>query len=154
MSIGPAPHPVVAVGIVCFRDMDVLLIRRGKPPRTGEWSIPGGRVEFGETLLATAARELREETGIEAQGFAHVETLDGLFTSRTSGVLHSHYVLVDYVARWLSGEPRAGDDATEARFVPLAEIGRMDLWAETRRVIDKAHAMLQRGDAGISGLPA
>lgn len=141
MTIAPVRQPVIAVGIICFRDSEVLLIRRGKPPRAGEWSIPGGRVEFGETLLAAAARELHEETGIVAQDFAHVETLDGLFRSRSTGELHSHYVLVDFVARWSAGEPRAGDDATEARFFKVVEIQAMDLWEETRRVIARAQKM-------------
>lgn len=151
MTAEPARHPVVAVGIICFREAEVLLIRRGKPPRAGEWSIPGGRVEFGETLLAAASRELREETGIEARGFAHVETLEGLFSSRTTGQLHSHYVLVDFVARWQSGEVRAGDDAAEARFFSLGEVAAMDLWEETRRVIARAWTLSGAGEPRPGG---
>jgi 8-oxo-dGTP diphosphatase len=131
--------PVPAVGVVCLRagaDGDeVLLIRRGKPPRRGEWSLPGGRLEFGERLEAAALRELAEETGVEAQLTGLIEVLDGLFPDG-----ERHYVLIDYAARWIAGEPRAGDDATEARFWPLSEIGALGLWSETRRVILKAAA--------------
>ena len=111
----------------------MLLIRRGKPPREGEWSLPGGRVEWGETVEAAALRELAEETGVEAQLTGLIAVVDGLFP----GADH-HYVLIDYAARWIAGEPRAGDDAVEARFFPLAQVGALGLWSETVRIIDLA----------------
>src|SRR4051812_1689023 len=95
-------RPVPCVGVVCLRDGDVLLIRRGKAPRAGEWSIPGGRLEWGETAEAAALRELSEEAGVEAETLGLLDVVDGLFGEDT------HYVLIDYAARWRSGEPVAG----------------------------------------------
>ena len=123
--------PVPAVGVVCLRGDEVLLIRRGKPPLEGSWSLPGGRIEWGERAADAALRELSEETGVEADLIGLIDVVDGLFGER-------HYVLVDYAARWVSGEPQAGDDATDARFWPLAEIGGLGLWEETVRIIEMA----------------
>ena len=122
-------RPVPAVGIVCLRGLEVLLIRRGKPPLAGAWSLPGGRVEWGETLVEAALRELAEETGVEAELLGLVDVVDGRFSPDT------HYVLIDYAARWIAGIPRAGDDAREAAFHPVADLSRLALWAETERVI-------------------
>ena len=129
----PLPAPVPAAGVVCLRGDTVLLVRRGRPPRMGEWSLPGGRIEPGERAIDAALRELREETGVEAEITGLIDVVDGLFPE--SG---RHYVLIDYAARWLSGEPVAGDDAAEARFVALNEIEALVDWPETRRVIRMA----------------
>ena len=127
------PAPVPAVGVVCIRGDEVLLIRRGKPPRQGEWSLPGGRIEPGERAMDAGLRELREETGVEAEIVGLIDVVDGLFPEAGR-----HYVLIDYAARWTEGEPVAGDDALEARFVPLDEAEAMLDWSETRRVIREA----------------
>lgn len=103
-----------AVGVVCWRDDDVLLIRRGRAPRKGEWSIPGGKVDRGESLHDAARRELFEETGIRAE-------IGGLIAVYEIIEPEFHYVLIDYAAKWLSGEAVADDDAAEARFMPLEE---------------------------------
>nr|WP_026172935.1 NUDIX hydrolase [Asticcacaulis benevestitus] len=103
-----------AVGVVCWRGEEVLLIKRGRAPRMGDWSIPGGKVNRGESLQDAALRELYEETGVVAEIgplLAVYEIIEPQF----------HYVLIDYVANWKSGEARAGDDAAEARFVSLDE---------------------------------
>lgn len=131
--ITPLPAPVPCVGVVCLRGDAVLLIRRGTPPRQGEWSLPGGRIEPGERVVDAALRELREETGVEARITGLVDVVDGLFPEAGR-----HYVLIDYAAEWVSGEPVAGDDALEARFVALAQIGTLIDWPETRRVIRMA----------------
>ena len=133
-----ARRPVPAVGVVCLRGDDVLLIRRGSPPRLGEWSLPGGRLEWGEVLEAAALRELREETGVEAELLGLIDVVDGWFPATAPGDEDRHYVLVDYAARWLSGEPRAGDDAARAAFHPLSQIGALGLWSETIRIIQAA----------------
>lgn len=131
MSPTPMPAlPVPAVGIVCLRGDSVLLIRRGKPPRMGEWSLPGGRIEPGEKAVDAALRELKEETGVTARITGLLDVVDGIFPEAGR-----HYVLIDYAAEWLSGEPVAGDDALEARFVPLSEVEALIDWSETRRII-------------------
>src|SRR5690606_16518957 len=128
--------PTPAVGVVCLKGDEVLLIRRGTPPRQGEWSLPGGRIEPGERLAAAALRELREETGVEAELIGLVDVVDGLFPEAGR-----HYVLIDYAARWTAGEPVAGDDAAEAAFLPFDEaLARVD-WQETRRIIRQARRM-------------
>lgn len=127
--------PVPAVGVVCLRGQEVLLIRRGKPPRVGEWSLPGGRIEPGERATDAALRELVEETGITARITGLIDVVDRLFSE--AGL---HYVLIDYAAEWLSGEPVAGDDALEARFVPLDRVEALIDWSETRRIIAVATA--------------
>jgi len=129
------PAPVPAVGVVCLRGGAVLLVRRGRPPRQGEWSLPGGRIEPGERAVDAALRELREETGVEAEITGLIDVVDGLFPEAGR-----HYVLIDYAARWLSGEPVAGDDAVEARFVALDAVEALVDWPETRRVIRMAAA--------------
>lgn len=126
-------RPVPAVGVICLRGDEVLLIRRGTPPRIGEWSLPGGRIESGERAADAALRELREETGVEARLTGLVDVVDGLFPD-----LGLHYVLIDFAAEWLAGEPVAGDDADEARFIPIAEARQCVGWSETRRIIDIA----------------
>lgn len=128
-------NPVPAVGVVCLRGDCVLLIRRGTPPRAGEWSLPGGRIEPGERAMDAALRELREETGVEAEITGLIDVVDGLFPEAGR-----HYLLIDYAARWVSGEPVAGDDALEARFVALDEVDGLIDWSETRRVIRMAAA--------------
>lgn len=135
------PFPVPCVGVVCLRDGEVLLIRRGREPRMGEWSLPGGRIEPGERAVDAALRELREETGVEAEILGLVDVVDGLFPEHGR-----HYVLIDYAARWIGGEPTAGDDAAEAAFVSVEEALRRVDWDETRRIIAMA-ALVEASDA-------
>lgn len=120
----PVLRPTPCVGVVCWRDDEVLLIRRGRAPRLGEWSIPGGKVEWGEPLACAALRELREETGVDAELAGLIEVYEIIEPD-------FHYVLVDYAARWLGGDVVAADDADEARFMPfevaLAAVDRDDL---------------------------
>lgn len=127
--------PVPAVGVVCLKNDHVLLIRRGKPPRQGEWSLPGGRIEPGERAVDAALRELLEETGVVARIGGLVDVVDGLFPE--SG---KHYVLIDYWAEWQSGIVQAGDDAAEARFFCVNDALAKVSWEETRRIIRQAVA--------------
>ncbi|MBC7669002.1 MAG: NUDIX hydrolase [Gemmatimonadaceae bacterium] len=129
--------PVPTVGVICLRDDQVLLIKRGTAPRLGQWSLPGGRLERGETTRAGALRELAEETGVEAVLLGLVDVVDGLFTSRTTGETTRHYLMIDYAARWVAGDPVAGDDAAEARFFTLAEALAAVEWDVTRAVIEQ-----------------
>lgn len=132
-------RPIAAVGVVCLRGDDVLLIRRGKPPREGEWSLPGGRIEWGERAEDAALRELKEETGCDAQIIALVDVVNAILRrSAANAPPWGHYVLIDYVARWTSCEPTPGDDAREARFFSPQEIRALNLWSETLRVMERA----------------
>ena len=123
------------VGVVCFRDDHVLLIKRGKAPRYGQWSIPGGRIEAGESEIHAAQRELCEETSILARSFTKIETLKVDFGS-------GPYRLHDYAAIWVSGDPVAGDDAIEAEFVPISEIDNRIEWSETQRIIREGYEIV------------
>ena len=135
-------RPVPAVGVVCVRGEEVLLIRRGTPPRQGEWSLPGGRVEPGEPVREAALRELKEETSVDAVLVDLVDVVDAVFQNRAGDLITRHYVLIDFVARWQSGEPTAGDDAADARFFHLSDLALLELWDETLRVIDAAAGRL------------
>lgn len=149
MSDHPPPRaPIAAVGVVCLRGDAVLLIRRGSPPLEDHWSLPGGRIEWGERAADAALRELKEETGCDAKLIALIDVVDGLMSRSTpaEGELPwAHYVLIDFAAHWTAGEPQPGDDAREARFFSRAEIDDLGLWRETLRVIDAARVMAKRG---------
>lgn len=143
----PPRRPVAGAGVICFRGDEVLLVKRGQPPLEGRWSIPGGRIEWGERAADAALRELKEETGCDAELLGLVDVVDALLTNsgaETDAPPWGHYVLIDFAARWVAGEPRAGDDASEARFFAPAAIAPLGLWAETLRVIEAARAMAQR----------
>jgi len=140
---GPATI-TLGVGLVVWRGEDVLLIRRGKPPFEGQWSIPGGRVEPGEPLHAAALRELDEETGTKAE-------IAGLIDVFESFGPHGHFVMVDYAARWLSGDPRAGDDALEARFMSRNDALHALSWDKTRQALDRSRAVLGQNPAANPG---
>jgi len=148
MTQAPLPsderrRPSIGVGAVVLKrngaGVEVLLIRRGKPPRAGEWSIPGGRQEWGESVRETAEREILEETGVTVGGLKLLDVVDGI--SRANGGVTAHWTLVDFRADWVAGEARPGDDAIEAKWVPVSEIGRYDLWTETQRIIAAAVAL-------------
>ncbi len=139
-------RPIVGVGVIVFKGADVLLVRRGKPPRAGEWSIPGGAQELGETVAEAAVREIREETGLEINVQGLVDVVDLIRPSddpNRAGIRH-HYTLVDLVATWSAGDPVAGDDVTEARWIPAEDVAELGLWAETVRVISLARTILDR----------
>jgi 8-oxo-dGTP diphosphatase len=114
--------PEVAVGAVCVRDDALLLVRRGRGPAAGEWSVPGGRVERGETLREAVVRETFEETGLEVvvdQFLGWVERIDDEY----------HHVILDFVVTALdpAQTPVAGDDAAEAMWVDLTELSDLRL---------------------------
>jgi ADP-ribose pyrophosphatase YjhB (NUDIX family) len=141
MSTFPAPlKPVVGVGVVIIKGTDVLMIKRGHPPREGEWSIPGGHQELGETVRETALREVMEETGLTIANLRLVDVVDA-FGKHPDGSLRTQWTLVDFRADWVAGEPEAGGDAADALWVPFEKIGSLGLWSETVRVITAAVAM-------------
>jgi 8-oxo-dGTP diphosphatase len=141
-SSGSVAWPIVGVGAVVWNEKrEVVLIRRDQPPRRGDWSIPGGRVEWGETLRDAILREVKEETGLKVEIVAPIETVDSITRDETGAVV-VHYVLVDFVARAVSGLLQAGSDAADARFVPFAALGDYQLWSETQRIIEKSAGLL------------
>ncbi len=127
-------RPLVGVGVVAIKDGRVLLIRRAKPPRAGRWSLPGGRQRLGETVRETARRELHEETGVEAEVTALLDVVDSI-TRDDEGAIAYHYTLIDFLAEWRGGAPRAGGDATEALWADPEDLGSYELWDETLRLI-------------------
>ena len=119
-------RPWIGIGCVVLRGPEVLLVRRARPPLMGEWSIPGGTQELGETTEDAARRELREEAGVEV-GPLRIAYALAVVDRDTAGRVRFHYTILDYCARWLSGEPVAGDDAAEARFFPPEALPRLGL---------------------------
>ena len=140
-------RPLVGVGVVVLKGAPgagrVLLIRRGKPPRKGTWSLPGGRQRHGETVRDAARREVREETGLEVEVTALLDVVDSLTRDASGGVAY-HYTLVDFLAEWRGGEPQAGDDAAEVLWADPRDLEAYTLWDETLRII--ALALEKRGD--------
>jgi len=137
--------PIAAVGVVCLRGDEVLLIRRGTPPLEDRWSLPGGRIEWGERAADAALRELKEETACDGDLVGLIDVVDALLTRSVDAAEPpwGHYVLIDYAVRWRAGEPRAGDDARDARFFAPAELAGLGLWSETSRIIEAGRALLQ-----------
>jgi 8-oxo-dGTP diphosphatase len=113
------PSPALAVGAIVIHDDSLLMVRRGREPNKGLWSVPGGRVEAGEYLSDALRREVREETGID------IEVGDLLGILEWAG--DEHFVILDYLAHPLDdATPRASDDAVEARWVPLRDVAKLD----------------------------
>lgn len=114
-------HPEICVGAVAVTAGRLLLIQRGTPPEAGQWSLPGGRVELGETLAEAIVREVNEETGLDVlcgEPLGWVERIGE----------HHHFVIVDFtVTAPDPGQLRAGTDAADARWVPLWEVSELDL---------------------------
>ncbi len=127
-------RPLIGVGVVVFKDDRVLLIRRGKPPREGQWSLPGGRQRLGERIVATARREVAEEAGIEVEIGPLLDVVDSI-SRDDKGAVQYHYTLVDLLAEWRSGEARAGHDAAAVTWADPLDLASYDLWKETERII-------------------
>ena len=130
-------RPIVGVGVVVWHGERVLLVQRGKPPRAGHWSLPGGAQQLGETVAQAARREVMEEVGLEVALGDIVATVD-LIERDPDDRVRYHYTLVDFVAEAPSATLRPGSDAADARWFSLAEIEPLGLWAETVRVIKLA----------------
>jgi ADP-ribose pyrophosphatase YjhB (NUDIX family) len=134
-------RPIVGIGIVVLKGDSVLLVRRGKPPAVGSWTLPGGAQDLGETCEAAARRELEEETGLRV-GALHLAANVDSIRHDDAGRVQYHYTIIDYACRWESGEPMAGTDVTEAAWVPMDRLREYNLWNEAYRVIDIARGLV------------
>jgi 8-oxo-dGTP diphosphatase len=130
-------RPIVGVGVVVWYGDRVLLVRRGKPPRVGHWSLPGGAQQLGETVAQAARREVMEEVGLEVALGDIVATVD-LIEHDPDDRIRYHYTLIDFVAEAPCAALRPGSDAADARWFSVAEIEALGLWSETVRVIKLA----------------
>lgn len=135
-------YPMVGVGALIFRDQQVLLVRRGKEPAYGKWSLPGGLVEVGESLEQAVRREVREEVGLTVRVVDLVAALDRVIRIGQERVEY-HYVLLDFWCRSESGQPVAGSDAMGCSFIPIEDLESYSMTEGTaeviRRVWDRAH---------------
>jgi len=130
-------RPIVGVGGVVVEGQRVLLVRRGNEPLKGEWSIPGGAVELGETLEVACAREVHEETGLEIDVGPMIDVFDRIRLDSQGKTLF-HYVLVDFVCRPIGGALACGSDAIDARWASLMDLAELGVQPATVSVIEKA----------------
>jgi mutator protein MutT len=133
-------RPILGVGAVIVEGDHVVLIRRGREPLLGQWSIPGGVVEAGETLRQAVIREAREETGLEVEAGELLEVFESIVPGEepATGKSQYHYVVIDFLCRKKSGELRAGGDALEARWVRRDQLAELKVSDAACKVIHKA----------------
>lgn len=128
--------PRVGVGAITIKDGKVLLVKRGIPPSKGLWAIPGGSVELGETLQEAAEREILEETGLIIRAGKPIYSFD--FIERdNAGRIRFHFVIVDVIADYVSGAPKADDDALEARWISPEELKKLPVSKSTLKVLEE-----------------
>jgi ADP-ribose pyrophosphatase YjhB (NUDIX family) len=134
-------RPWVGIGCIVFREEAVLLVRRGKPPRIGQWSLPGGAQHVGEKAEEAARRELREETSIEVGQLALAYVFDAI-NEDEDGRARYHYTIIDFAALWLEGVACAGDDVSEVAWALPHELVAYDLTEAAHEAIAAARAAL------------
>ena len=144
-------RPVVGVGIVLWRQGRVALVRRGKPPREGQWSLPGGAQKLGETVLEAAAREVREETGLDLVDARVVDVVD-MVERDEGGRVRYHYTLVEVTGRAVGGPGEAASDAAALAWFTPEEVETLPLWAETKRIVRLAKRKI--GETELPSDPA
>jgi 8-oxo-dGTP diphosphatase len=133
--------PSVGVGGVVVRDGSVLLIRRGKEPLHGRWVVPGGTVELGETLEEALVREMEEETGLVVEPIEVLTVFDRI--QRAGDRVVYHYVIVDFLCRWRSGEAKAASDALEVAWARPDDLKHFDLPPKALEVVQDAFGRAQ-----------
>ncbi|MGH9513696.1 MAG: NUDIX hydrolase [Terriglobales bacterium] len=126
--------PIAGVGAVIIDQGKVLLIKRGNPPLFGEWSIPGGAVELGETARESVIREVREETGMVVEPTALLGVYDRIIPDDEGRILY-HYVLIDFLCIPISGEVRAASDCKDLKWITFQELAGIPLPPDTAEVI-------------------
>ena len=135
------PRPVVGVGAVIVHDDRVVLIKRKYEPLAGQWSLPGGTLELGESLEAGVAREIREETGLDVEVGPVVEVFDRILLD-AEGRVQYHFVLVDYLCRPIGGHLQAGSDVDDAVWVAPSDVSGYHITAKATSVIERALSMV------------
>ncbi len=135
--------PIPTVGAVVFKGAHVLLAQRGKEPNKGMWTLPGGAIELGETARQAIEREVCEECGLTVQAGEVVEVLD-ILQRDEAGALRFHYVLIDMLCQYVSGEIEAGDDVADARWVSAGEFDALSVPQRARSIIARARRMIER----------
>jgi mutator protein MutT len=139
-------RPIVAVGAIVAENGRVLMARRGKEPSYGFWSVPGGAVHLGEDLKAAARREIKEELGIEVELTDVIEIMERV-TRDAGGRIQYHYVVIDYLARHVGGEPTPSPEALEVRWIAPEDFPKYEM---TRGTADIILRMLEKGKrAGV-----
>lgn len=133
-------RPIVGVGGVVIRDGRALLIKRGHPPLQGEWSIPGGTLELGETLLEGVRRELEEETALRVGVLDLIEVFERVIRDE-AGKARYHFVILDYLCEAADGEPQAGSDVIDVAWATEGELSKYSLTPTATRVIGRAFEM-------------
>jgi ADP-ribose pyrophosphatase YjhB (NUDIX family) len=135
-------RPLVGIGIVVLRAGAVLLIRRSRPPSQGDWALPGGAQQVGETAEDAARRELREETGLQVGALHLAGHVDSIHHD-PDGRVRFHYTILDFCADYAGGEASAGSDAAAIAWAPIERLDDYDLWSEARRIIALSEAILR-----------
>jgi 8-oxo-dGTP diphosphatase len=127
-------RPLLGVGAIIVRDQQILLVRRSNPPMQGEWSIPGGLVETGETTKEAIIREVQEETGLKIDVIKLAEVFERILRDRESRVQY-HFVLIDYLCQVIAGEAHPASDVSEVRWIKRDELEKFAVAPETCEVI-------------------
>ena len=145
-------RPVVGIGGVIVDRGRTVLIRRGTEPLLGQWSIPGGTIEIGETIEEAVGREMREETGLEVRVLELIELFDRIYLQDGAASDRKkpryHYVIADYLCELVGGEPRAGSDVTDLAFARENELSKFNLTEKATSVLKKAFAMSRARGGG------